>query len=83
MTALELNIGRSESPSWSRTTPKISRNPFTLRDRNTGSVWNLNGDSVSGPLVGESLAKIPTFTSFWFAWSSFNAGSEIHGDGGN
>lgn len=52
--------------------------PFTLRDRQTGSVWDLNGVSVSGPLVGQSLAKIPTFTSFWFAWSSFNVGSEIH-----
>ncbi len=52
--------------------------PFMLRDRQTSSVWNLNGVSVSGPLAGQNLVKIPTFTSFWFAWSSFNAGSEIH-----
>ena len=51
--------------------------PFTLQDRQTGSVWSLGGVSVSGPLVGERLVKIPTFTSFWFAWSSFNAGTEI------
>lgn len=52
--------------------------PFTLMDRQTGSVWNLEGVSVSGPLVGQNLLKIPTFTSFWFAWSSFNVGTEIH-----
>ncbi len=52
--------------------------PFQLRDRQTGSIWNLNGVAISGPLQGERLRKVPTFTAFWFAWSAFNLDSEIH-----
>ena len=57
--------------------------PFTLRDRQTGSIWNLSGLATEGPLEGEKLRAIPTFTAFWFAWASFNVGSEIHVFGGN
>ena len=32
----------------------------------------------AGPLEGERLRKLPTFTAFWFAWSAFNVDSEIH-----
>ncbi len=52
--------------------------PFRLRDRQTGSLWNLNGVAVDGPLKGARLRKIPAFTSFWFAWSAFNPGTQIH-----
>ena len=51
--------------------------PFQIRDQQTGSVWNLDGLAVSGPLAGERLRPIPTFTSFWFAWASFNPGTEL------
>jgi len=54
---------------------------FQLQDRETGSVWNLNGVAVAGPLQGERLQKIATFTSFWFAMASFRPGTEIHGIG--
>lgn len=52
--------------------------PFSLRDQETGSQWNLNGVAVSGPLEGERLRKIPAFTAFWFAWAAFNPGTEIY-----
>ena len=52
--------------------------PFSLRDQETGSLWNLNGVAVSGLLEGERLKKIPTFTAFWFAWAAFNPGTEIY-----
>ena len=52
--------------------------PFKLRDRQTGSIWNLDGVAISGPFEGERLRKIPTFTAFWFAWAAFNVDSQIH-----
>ncbi len=56
---------------------------FKLRDRQTGSIWNLDGVAISGPLEGERLRKLPTFTAFWFAWAAFNLDSEIHVPGGS
>jgi len=44
----------------------------TLKDRATGSTWNLErGKCVAGPLAGRALASIPVTTAYWFAWSAF------------
>ncbi len=36
-------------------------------DRETGSLWDLAGRAVSGPLQGAQLPAVPSRTSFWFA----------------
>ncbi len=36
-------------------------------DENTGSLWDLAGRAIDGPLSGEQLEQLPTRTSFWFA----------------
>jgi hypothetical protein len=36
-------------------------------DRETGSVWNLAGEAVSGQLSGAQLPAVPSRTTFWFA----------------
>ncbi|MCP4164838.1 MAG: DUF3179 domain-containing protein [Chloroflexi bacterium] len=36
-------------------------------DQETGSVWNLAGRALSGPLVGAQLTPLPTKTTFWYA----------------
>ncbi len=43
----------------------------TFRDRQTGSVWNLFGRALSGPLVGERLTPAAHLDTFWFAWAAF------------
>ena len=45
---------------------------FELRDgaivdQQTGSVWNLAGQAIGGPLEGEQLRPVPSRTTFWFA----------------
>ena len=52
--------------------------PFQLQDRETGTVWNLKGESVEGPLSGARLKPIATFSAFWFAWAAFNRNTEIY-----
>ncbi len=54
--------------------------PFLLRDRETGTLWSLLGQAVEGPLAGARLAPIRTFVAMWFAWASFNPGTEIYGE---
>ena len=40
-------------------------------DSETGSVWNIFGEAVSGTLEGEVLAYGKSFISYWFAWAAF------------
>lgn len=42
-----------------------------IRDRNTGSTWNITGKAVSGPLTGEQLETMLYGDYFAFAWLVF------------
>ena len=49
---------------------------FALKDRQTGTLWNLQGEPIVGELVGkiegDRLQRIPeAYTAFWFAWAAF------------
>ena len=45
--------------------------PFDMRDRETGSLWNIKGEAIEGELKGKRLNQIPAHTAFWFAWATF------------
>ena len=45
--------------------------PFNMVDRETGSLWNVNGLAFAGELAGTQLTQIPAHNSFWFAWVTF------------
>ena len=51
--------------------------PFNLVDRETGSVWNVKGEAIDGPLTGNRLAQVPAHNSFWFAWVTFWRDTDI------
>jgi hypothetical protein len=40
-------------------------------DDQTGSTWNILGQSVAGALDGSRLDALPHVDTFWFAWSTF------------
>jgi uncharacterized protein DUF3179 len=46
-------------------------------DNETGSTWNILGESIDGPLVGERLPGVDVDDSFWFAWGTFKPESRI------
>ncbi|MDH3425258.1 MAG: DUF3179 domain-containing protein [Acidimicrobiia bacterium] len=46
-------------------------------DTQTASTWNVLGKATDGPLAGTSLERIPHLDTFWFAWSTYQAGSAI------
>jgi len=57
---------------------------FALKDRQTRTLWNLQGEPVAGELVGkvegDRLQRIPeAYTAFWFAWAAFHRDTGIHG----
>ena len=51
--------------------------PFLLRDRETQSLWNVNGQAIEGPLEGQQLTQVPAHNSMYFAWITFWQNSEV------
>ena len=48
-------------------------------DQQTGSVWNILGQAIAGPLTGQSLTPIVHGSHFWFAWAAFAPETRIYG----
>jgi hypothetical protein len=42
-----------------------------FRDGETGILWNILSQALSGPLAGKRLRVIPHVDAFWFAWAAF------------
>jgi hypothetical protein len=48
-----------------------------ILDEQTGSEWNLFGQSIAGPRAGEQLEPLAGGVHFAFAWLAFNPETEI------
>lgn len=47
-------------------------------DLETGSVWNVEGRAVEGPLAGQSIPPVAdAFVAYWFAWPLFYPDIEL------
>lgn len=46
-------------------------------DTETGTIWNLLGEAIEGPLAGEQLQHVVSAEHFWFAWSIFKPDTEL------
>ena len=42
-----------------------------FKDDQTGSLWNIFGEAIDGPLTGQKLESIVAGEHFWFAWAVF------------
>ena len=49
-----------------------------LVDKETGSIWNLEGLAIDGPLEGESLSFVTSFITEWYGWSAYHPETEIY-----
>ena len=47
-------------------------------DNETGSVWNILGQAVAGPLLGKQLTPVVHANHFWFAWGAFKPETKIY-----
>jgi len=50
----------------------------TLRDEQTGSTWNQNGEAIDGPLDGTRLKEVAHDVPFWFAVAAFRPDARIY-----
>ena len=53
----------------------------TFTDQASGSVFDLFGRAIDGPLVGSELPQIEALDTFWFAIAAFEPDAEIIGIG--
>jgi hypothetical protein len=51
--------------------------PVVMRD-NEGSEWDIFGIAVSGARKGQRLQKTNSYVAYWFAWTAFFPGADIH-----
>ena len=50
-----------------------------IADTATGSVWNLFGEAVEGPLAGSRLVPLSRGEHFAFAWLAFHPDADVYG----
>lgn len=51
-----------------------------FRDRETGSLWSIEGRAVEGPLAGKTLRWLPGVQCRWFAWRAEYPASALVGE---
>ena len=47
-------------------------------DKQTRSEWDLEGNALSGKLLGEELSRITYDPGFWFEWVAFHPETELY-----
>jgi hypothetical protein len=45
--------------------------PFWIKDRETGTVWDMLGNGLEGHFRGQKLVQVPSHTATWFEWATF------------
>jgi hypothetical protein len=50
-------------------------------DRETGTIWSIEGGAVSGPLAGARLSFVSSHVAEWYIWAAYYPGMEIGVDG--
>jgi hypothetical protein len=79
--AAEMAIGFDRDTAGGRLSFEVAEAtgfPFRLRDRETGTLWDLKGAALAGPMAGARLSPVVTYSAMWFAWASFNRGTELY-----
>ena len=64
--------------------PEVDDRALTFRfedgafvDAETGTTWSITGEAVAGPLAGEQLVQVAHLDTFWFAWSTYQPGTDL------
>lgn len=75
----EIFEGEPNTYSWEPLVP--ADGAMVLVDQATGTRFNLRGEAFDGPLADEKLLlrQVDSVNMFWFAWSIYLPGSEVHG----
>lgn len=56
----------------------FSKEGDQIIDQQTGSIWNILGMAIDGPLAGKSLRPIVHGDHFWFSWAAFRPDTLVY-----
>jgi len=60
---------------------RADQNPQgAMRDRETGSLWSIEGRAVQGPLEGRQLSSLEGYGCEWHIWSAYHSETEVYGE---
>ena len=66
------------SPIVDGQTLTFSKQGDEIVDEQTGSIWNVLGQAIEGPLAGAALEPIVHGDHFWFSWAAFKPDTIIY-----
>ncbi len=75
---IALEQDSSSFHAWNRTVQgkslnfETTSNTDVLKDVNTGSLWDMNGNCIEGSMKGERLQPIQASQEFWHSWRTFH-----------
>jgi hypothetical protein len=49
-----------------------------IKDRQTGSTWNVLGLAIDGELAGKQLTPVISINHFWFSWAAFKPETRVY-----
>lgn len=61
--------------AWNRDTLNFEWHDHLLKDKQTSSIWNLQGKCLEGKLQGSQLMYIQSYQEFWHSWKTFHSNS--------
>lgn len=62
--------------AWNRDTLRFELQNNLLKDVQTKSTWNWQGQCVEGQLQGSQLKNIQSYQEFWHSWQTFHPGTQ-------
>lgn len=62
---------------WADRLLTFNRRDGEIIDTETQSIWNADGEALSGSLQGATLRRLSGIPAFWFAWLAFHPKTEL------
>lgn len=56
---------------------EFSEHSGAIQDNNTGTIWNIQGQAVTGRLAGTRLRYVPSAVQEWYVWAANHPDTEI------
>ncbi len=56
----------------------VSEDGHEIRDRETGSLWDVHGRTVEGAYGEARLEFVPSFISEWYGWSAYHPETQLY-----
>jgi Protein of unknown function (DUF3179) len=57
---------------------QYNKSSAKIMDKQSGSIWSLDGMATNGPMKGKHLTRLPYDEGFWFEWVAFHPDTALY-----